>query len=245
MSSRWVRLLAAGSTLLVLAGCGAAQGDATTTVPADYYADEYGVRVGVSVSFPQDLVVTGARLLWDDQVDEVPLYPLDGTDPDRPPDTVSLEAGAEVLLEGQVVAACPEAPAQPVFEVEVRRGGRVETERLVPGDPTSFADAFEVWCGLPVVVHVTGSQHWPDGRFEVHLQISNPGPAPVAVASSRVERRDTTWNPSSVVAPAGALTSMRIEGHSLLSCSVTPPWESGDLVVDGVVTEVTGADGWC
>ena len=65
-----------------------------------YSVSEFGVRVGIRLDFPQDRLITGARMVWVGGSDEVNPWPLFGDDPNRPPETLELPAGAEVLLEG-------------------------------------------------------------------------------------------------------------------------------------------------
>ena len=199
-----------------------------TTV--EYFASEYGVRLGVRVGFSEDRRVTGARLSWEGGSDEVGLYPLDGTDPDVPPETLDLPRGVQVLLEGSVLSACPEAPSLPVFEVETVHEGEQVTERYVPREPAKFEEAFEQWCALPFIVTLARSSSAPDGDCTYTLRLHNPGPATVDVVSESVTGGGWAWEHSKTAVPAGTLGSLTIHGHG---APPQAPWESGHLLADG------------
>ncbi len=117
-----------------------------TPTTTEYFASEYGVRSGVRVGFSAIVGLTGARLLWEGGSEEVGLYPMDGTDPDVPPETLDLPQGVEVSLEGNVLAACPDTPSLPVFEVQTVHEGEEMTERYVPDEPAEFRMRRAVVC---------------------------------------------------------------------------------------------------
>ena len=166
----------------VLVGCGSASDRSSadpggvTRVSADYNAGNWGVMVGIRVAFAEDRRVTGARLTWDGGHDDIAPYPLDGTDPDAPLESIDLPAGTGVLLEGSVLAACPEAPPLPVFEVQTVVDGKKVTDRYTPDDPTLFDDAFAEWCQVPFTMTVAGSEVTPGGDYTLWLQLHNPAP---------------------------------------------------------------------
>lgn len=104
-------LLAVGLGASALTSC--VSGDATAkdsrdaaTVHADYYASEHGVRVGIKVGYSEAREVTGARLVAGDESVHAPVYPLDGTDPDVEPESVTLVPGGQVSLEGVLLVPC-------------------------------------------------------------------------------------------------------------------------------------------
>lgn len=235
--------------MTVLAGCGTGSGSSTspdeTPVQAEYYVSEYGVRVGINADFDQPREITDARLLWDDQSDEIGLYPTDGTDPGTPPDSITVKPGTPALLEGDVVAACPEAPGLPVFEVVSRHEGAEHTDRFVPDEPSGFENAFAKWCRRSVSMDVTGSTASPEGDYELRVEFSNPGPSAVEIVSESVEDGTSTWQRASVVVPAGSIKPMKILGHGPPECAARPPWETGHVRADGDIITPLADSGWC
>jgi hypothetical protein len=199
-------------------------------IASEYFASEYGVRVGVRIGFSEDRRLTGARLVWGEESEEVALYPLDGTDPEPPPKTLDLPQGVEVLLEGSVVAACPDAPALPLFEVQTVRRGEEITERYTPNEASRFVEAFQEWCGLPFMVTLTGSRKTPEGECTYWLRLHNPGPSTVVVVSEEVSGGPWVWESARAAVPAGTIGSVTIRGHG---DPPTAPWESGHLLADG------------
>ena len=168
--------------------------------------------------------------MWERGSEEVGLYPLDGTDLEPPPDTLDLPQRVQVLLEGNVLAACPKVPSLPVFEVQTVRAGEEITERYVPNDPTNFADAFDQWCELPFIVTAGRARSTPEGDSTYWLRLHNPGPSTVAVVSERVSGGRWVWDSSRAAVPAGTIGSLIIRGHG---APPVAPWESGHLLADG------------
>jgi hypothetical protein len=207
-----------------------AQGGDATPVASEYFTSEYGVQVGVRVGYAEDRRLTGARLVWEGGSDEVALYPLDGTDPEPTPETLDLPRGVQVSLEGHVLAACPEIPSLPVFEVQTVRAGTEITERYLPDDSTKFEDAFERWCELPFIVTLARSTFTPEGDCTYGLRLHNPGPSTVTVVSEQASGGDWVWESSEVEVPAGTIGSLTVRGHG---APPGPPWESGHLHADG------------
>lgn len=201
-----------------------------TPVEAEYFTSEHGIRMGIRVGFPEDRRVTSARLVWEGGVDDVALWPLDGTDPDRAPKTIDLPQGSQVLLEGYVMAACPDVPSPPVFEVQTVRAGAQTTERYVPDEPARFENAFDGWCDLPFVVTLTGLTLTPEGDCTYVLSLHNPGPDLVKVVAEEAAGEDWVWEASEVEVPAGTIGSLTLRGHG---DPPAPPWESGLLLANG------------
>ena len=162
-TSRVLGCLALLASTGVLVACGSASDRSSadpggvTRVSADYYVDESGVMVGIELAFAEDIRVTGARLTWDGGHYDISPYPMNA-DPDVPLEFLDLSAGDGVLLEGQVLAACPDQPDLPVFEVNTVVDGEKATERFTPDDPTLFADAFSDFCEVPFTVHTSRSK---------------------------------------------------------------------------------------
>ena len=249
----WVALLV--TCLGGLAACGTAtdqstdQGLDAKPKASEYFVSEYGVQVGVRVGFAEDRRLTGARLVWETGSEEVGLYPLDGTDPEPPPDTLDLPQGVKVLLEGNVLAACPDVPSLPVFEVQTVRAGEEITERYVPNEPTKFADAFDQWCELPFIVTAGRARSTPEGDCTYWLRLHNPGPSTVAVVSEGMSGGHWVWESSRAAVPAGTIGSLIIRGHG---APPRAPWESGAswptagrLPGGGAATVTASSDALC
>lgn len=245
-------LLAVGVGLSALMSCGSSTETPTasqdaTSVHADYYVSEYGVRVGIRVGYDDARTVTAARLVIGGKSQHTALYPLDGSDPDAPPKTITLERSAQVLLENSVLAACAGVPVIPVFEVDSRTNGEVWTDRFRPANVAAYRRAVAEWCARPITMNPTGSSVTPDGDYEIYVQFSNPGPDPVTVTFDRVEAGPSTWDAATVAVTGGGITEMTLHGHGPPDCAVTPPWETGHVHADGKIIrpEAEGSDGWC
>lgn len=213
-------------------------------VLAEVFASEYGVRIGIRVTFPDDRVLTDARLVWDGGSTEVTPYPLDGTDPDRPPEDLHLPAGTPALLEGTVLAPCPDTPSVLVFTVESSADGSTHVDHFRADGSDRIAHGFAAWCRRPVTLHVSGTSASPDGDYTLTVELSNPGPRSVLLRSEPSRLGRTVWESAQVVAPAGSRTALTIRGHGPPECRATPPWEGDHLRVDG--HPIRPADGdWC
>ena len=208
----------------------AAQGRDATPISSEYSVSEYGVQVAVQVGFAEDRLLTGAQLVWEGGAEEVGLYPLDGTDPEPPPETLDLPGGVQVLLEATVLAACPEVPSLPVFEVQTVRAGKQITERYVPNELMEFEDAFAQWCERPFIMTVGRARSTPEGDCTYLLRLHNPGPSTVTVVSERVSGERWVWESGRSVVPAGTIGSLIIRGHG---APPGAPWESGHVLADG------------
>ena len=244
-------LLVVGLGLGALTSCGS--GHATSTDPqevvpvhADYYAEARGVRVGIRVGFEDAREVVEARMVTGDGSVDVGLYPLDGTDPEPPPETLSLGAGDQVLLEGMVFVPCLGESRAPVFEVDSEADGSRRADRFTVANPSGYDRAVAESCDRPPTMYVRGSSATPAGEYELRVEFVNPGPDPMTVTSERVDDGTSSWQESTVVVPAGEIVPMTVHGHGPPNCAVTPPWESGHVRVDGdVITPEDGYAGWC
>ena len=243
------RLLAIGTALSVLTSCGSRNGTSSDThgatrVGAKYYGSEYGVRVGIRVGYSEAREVTGARLVTSDASADVSLYPLDGTDPDPPPESISLEPGEQVLLEGTLLVPCAGTRETPVFEVSSESDGSQQTDRFAPADTDGYHRAVATWCDRPLTMHVTRSMVTPAGVYELGVEFINPGADPVTVISARVHEGSSSWKETAVVVPAGGTAHMTIHGQGPPGCAATPPWETGHVRADGQVIRPE-SDDWC
>lgn len=245
-------LLAVGVGLSALISCGSSTATPTasqdvTSVRADYYVSEYGVLVGIRVGYDDARTVTAARLVIGDKSEDTALYPLDGSDPDVPPESIRLERGAQVLLENSVLVACAGVPEIPVYEVDSEANGVARTDRFRPENGAAYRRAVAEWCARPVTMNPVGSSVTPDGDYEIYVQFSNPGPDPVTVTFDRVEAGPSTWDAATVVVPGGGIKEVTLHGHGPPDCAVTPPWETGHVHADGKVIrpEAERSDGWC
>lgn len=218
-----------------------------TSVHADYYVSEYGVRVGIQVGYEETRTVTAARLVIGDKSEDTALYPLDGSDPDVPPESVKLERREQVLLENHLLVACTGDPEIPVYEVDSETNGVARTDRFRPDNGDAYRKAVAQWCARPFTMNPVGSSVTPDGTYEIYVQFSNPGPDPVTVTFDSVEAGPSTWDAATVIVPSGRIEEMTLHGHGPPDCAVTLPWESGHVHADGKVIqpEAGGSDAWC
>lgn len=213
-------------------------------VHADYYADDHGVMVGIRVGYEEARTMVGARMLTGDESMDISLYPLDGTDPDVPPETIALAAGDQVLLEGMVLVPCRGDSEPPVFAVDSESDGSTRTDHFAPANPVGYRRAVADTCDRPLTMHVTGSSATPDGEYELRVEFVNPGPDAVTVTSERVDDGTSRWQETAVVVAPGSVEPMTITGHGPPNCGATPPWESGHVRAgDDVVRPEYGS--WC
>lgn len=203
-------------------------------IRAEYHADEYGVTVAIKVGYPEEREVTGARLLAGDESTRASLYPLDGTDPDGQPSSITLAPDEQVSLEGALLVPCSGEHDAPVFEVVSRADGVRVTDLFQPSNADGYQQAVREWCDRSITMSVSGMRSTPQGDHELRVQFSNPGPEPVTVTSEEVDDGTSTWQAASMVVPAG-ITQLTIHGHGPSGCAAPPPWESGHVRADGEV----------
>ena len=252
---RIVRCVAATVVAVgALAGCGddsRPRGRDTTPIAdaapmaAEVFTSEYGVRVGIHVAFAEDRVLTDVRLQWAGGSTEVSPYPVDvGYDSDHPPRPVPVAAGTQVLLEGTVLAPCPDTPSTLVFQARSTGAGGPWTDRYLVDDADTLGPAFAAWCRRPPTLWATGMSETPDGASRLTVMLSNPGPEAVRLESAAVDDGDTSWGAAEVVVPAGTMTSLTIRGHGPSRCAIAPPWEDDHLLLDGRPIR-PARDDWC
>jgi hypothetical protein len=213
-------------------------------VPADFEVSEYGVRVSVRVEFPENRTIERAELRAEGGRQDVSPWPI-GWEQDRPPETVELEAGDEVILEGWIVAACPGAGRLPRFEVVSTVDGEEVVDHIAPARAADYRRAHAEWCDRPVTLSVAGSRIGPRGRIQMYLEISNPGPDSVEVRVGALTSDTTTWEAQSAVVPPGTRHPLTVRGRARQGCGATPPWTSGNFRVDGKALTPQWHDGWC
>lgn len=249
-----VRRTGAVLAALALAACGTEPSTRSGTDPvtddaqpaaARVHTSEYGVRVGIEVGFAEDRVLVDIRLTWAGGSTEASAYPLDvGYDSDHPPEPVPVAAGTHVLLEGTVLAPCPDTPSTLVFEARSTGAGGPRTDHYLVDDADTLGPAFAAWCRRSPTLWATGGSNTPDGDYRLTVALSNPGPEAVRLESAAVDDGDTSWRAAAVVAPAGTITSLTIRGHGPSRCAIAPPWEDGHLRLDGRPVR-PAVDDWC
>lgn len=238
-------LLAAGLVATALA-CGSSDPSASgvsgaTAVRAKFDVNEYGVSIEISVGFPEERTVYGARLAAGRDSVNAFLYPLDGTDPMGESERIRVGSGDRVLVEGKLFVPCSGAREVPVFQVDSRADGVAMTDLFIPEDVAGFARAVVEWCDRPFTMSVVGESATVDGDHELRLRFSNPGPESVTVTSEAVDDGTWVWQAARVFVPAGS-TQMTVIGHGPPDCVAVPPWESGHVRADGDVV-VPNPDG--
>jgi hypothetical protein len=206
-------------------------------IEAKVFADaEFGTMLGIAVAFPEDRVVTGARLLVGDQELRASTYPLDGTDPEPPPDPLPLAADVRVLVEARVPPDCDVPAGAPVFVVTSKTAnGRSRDDRYSVSNGGEFRRQAENVCRLGPVLAVAGSTERPDGSFTVGLHVTNPG-APAEVVAREWTDGKTHWRAARAEVPSGGSVTLQIHGTGD-GCSHEGPWEHGQVTLDGKVLD--------
>jgi hypothetical protein len=222
----------------VLPACGSrtasAQDDATPS-EARYYVSTFGIQIEMQVRYHEARTLTGVRLLAGGKPADAVFYPLDGSDPEPPPSTLSVTPGDVVTVDGVVQVPCTEEATLPVAEINSGAEGSTRIDRFAPDSLTDYRDAVEQWCARPFTMVVTGARTTPRGEQRLTLQLSNPKPDAVTIESRAVQGDGYAWDPTSIEVGGGRVATMTITGQSEVAreCPPTPPWETDDLLVDG------------
>lgn len=245
MRSVWLPVL---GLLVALSACGSGASSAGKRIEAQVFSDPiFGTTVGIAVDFPEDRVVTGARMRIGERNLRASVYPIDGTDPEPPPDPLPLAAGVQVSLEAGLPPDCDVPSETPVFAVSsTTKDGESRTDRYAISNAGEFRKQAEKVCRSGPQLSVNGSTEWPDGRFRIGLRVTNPGTsAGKAVSHERTMGR-TVWRAAQADVPAGGSVTLEINGTGE-GCSHDGPWMHGMITLDGVPLDppVQGADEPC
>lgn len=195
----------------------------------------FGIQVVMRLGFNEARTLTDVRLLADGKPFDAVFYPLDGSDPEPPPATVSPASGDEVTVEGIVQAPCTGDASLPVVEVESSAPGAGRTYLFTSDSTAAYRDAVEEWCARPLTMVVTGMRITPEGEQTLTLQLSNPAAEAVTVESRAVQGDGYAWDPATLEVGGGAIETLKITGRSEVAteCPPTPPWETNDVLADG------------
>ncbi|WP_027863138.1 hypothetical protein [Marmoricola sp. URHB0036] len=223
--------------LVVLAACGSvgsAPSGADRRIEAELFADPvWGTRVGIAVDFPEDRMVTGARMMVGERVLRASLYPLDGTDPEPPPDPLPIDAGVRVSVEANLPPDCNVPSATPVFVVTSKpTGGKSRIDRYMISNPGDFRNQARKVCRAGPQLSINGSTIWPDGHFRIGLLVTNPGGSG-QVVSREWTSGHTRWRSAQARVPAGGSATLEITGTGQ-GCSHDGPWAHRLITLDGV-----------
>jgi hypothetical protein len=212
----------------------------SAAVPIDFafYVDEWGLRMGISRIFGErrdfmesQLALPGGMTpasYWSERFDDV--HPS--------PDPFPVRAGEPLSVEAWVDPDCDDAQALPVFVLKSRDAlGQVRVDSYKPTDPKAYRAALAEWCAMPPSVSVSASKQWPDGRFEVTLQVFNPTSEPVTAKSAGMTIAGTVWESASTEVAPRSRGELTLRGHGD-GCSSENPWGTGHVTIDGVVQEL-------
>jgi hypothetical protein len=242
------------SLALLLGALGACGGSGTASpapdrrIESELFGDPtWGTTVDIAVDFPEDRMVTGARMVIGDRDLRASLYPLDGTDPEPPPDPLPLAAGVQVSLEADLPPECDVPSETPVFVVSSKpKGGKSRTDRYVISNADDFRKQAEKVCRSGPQLSIAGSTGWPDGRFRIRLRVTNPGTSAAHAVSHQRTSGRTVWRSAQAEVPAGGSVTLEINGTGE-GCSHDGPWMHGMVTLDGVPLDppVGGDDDPC
>jgi hypothetical protein len=239
-------VLAAGT----VAGCGTVRHPAGNThgpvevrLPMEFTSDFGAVRMGVRVDFEKDLRISAVHLLWSGESQRIGIYPLSGdADPEPAPTSMDLAAGDQVLLEGNIAPRCGEAIG-PLPTFVVRTAGRVH-QRFVPSNTAELEHTVASWCAQGPTVRSGNVTSFPDGRYRVTLEVSNPGPQAAVVTLKSSAGARGSWNAAHLSARPGRTSELVVTGRGPKECRVDAPWKDGHLFVDGRPVRLPLED-WC
>ncbi|HET9420594.1 MAG TPA: hypothetical protein VFO49_05615 [Nocardioides sp.] len=113
-------------------------------------------------------------------------------------------------------------------------------ERSAP-EPASFQ-----CCpgGMTRTMSVVDSSVTRHGGYELTLEISNPGPETMTVVVRPRPHAESRWRPTQRDVPGGAVERLTVVGRGPPGCGAIPPWETGDLLVNGAPV-VPAVESWC
>lgn len=261
MPIRRTVVLAAG-VLLSVGGCadGSGSDESTTGLPAEAphqaemstYTSEYGIRLSIARTYPEDRVLTTPSVRVGDVVGDGHLWPRDGVDHESEDlDPLSLPAGTEVLYEVTVKPDCrDDVEESPKIQFAIpgkSPGGRHVVDTLVPSNPEAYEPAFRLWCDVGVTLQAGGgSLTREDGRARVALLINNAGPHEILVEMPALSSGGATWQELAATVPAGRSVTRIVEGSGVRCDSDQEvPWADGRIIVNGKPLSVPVADAWC
>jgi hypothetical protein len=236
----WNRLLLVSVLSMGLAACGTTTDTAAPKkggLQADVFASaEFGTRLGIAVEFPEARSVTGAQLRVGDQVLRASLYPLDGTDPEPPPDPLPLAGGVRVSVEATLPPDCDVPGGAPVFVVTSKtQDGRSLEDRYPVANVREFRSTAEKMCRLGPRLRLAGSTVRTDGSFTIRLAVTNPGEA-AELVSREWTRDGARWQAARAEIPAGGSVTLKIQGTGN-GCSHEGPWEHGQVTLGGTALD--------
>ncbi len=251
-------LLAAG--LLLIGGCAGGTGAAPTTgrpvgsptpIEMSTYTSEYGIRLGIEPSYPEDRVLTSPSVNVGDLEGSGGLWPMGGVDHEGEDlDPLSLPAGTPVSYEVTVKPSCHDfeksPPIQFFLPARLPDGNEVG-DTLVPSNPEAYEPAIRLWCKVGVAVQAGGGSLGDgDEPSRVALLIGNAGPDEIEVEVPALESGGASWEELSMTVPAGRQVTKIVLGWGVrCDSSQEVPWADGRLVINGKPWREPIADVWC
>ncbi|MEI2810188.1 MAG: hypothetical protein V9F00_08295 [Nocardioides sp.] len=203
-------------------------------------ATVYGVGMTIQLTFPEDRQLTQGEVAVNGQSRPAAFWSERFDDVDPLPDPFPVAADESVLAGGTVEPECedPAAADLPVLTVTSRNlAGATLVNSYKPADPKRYRAALAEWCAMPPSVSVSASKQWPDGRFEVTLQVFNPTSEPVTAKSAGMTIAGTVWESASTEVAPRSRGELTLRGHGD-GCSSENPWGTGHVTIDGVVQEL-------
>ncbi len=237
--------------LQVQSGGGGPRPDETTTVPTEIKVrvNDTAIDFGTVVTFPEQVMVTGATLSVGEFTGIARLWPLDGRDPEDVGLKVRLPAGTPAVLEGSSRPHCDGdwSEIDVSFSVTTRgSGGSTERHQYTPHQPDALAAAMEKWCAQGPDVSAELVYLAADGYAVVDVAVTNPGPEVISVAVPAYSDDRVSWTAASTTVGPGQQVRFNIHGAQI-ACEPgeLASWEEGRLLIDGKPFDVYSAGGWC
>jgi hypothetical protein len=214
------------------------------------YTSEYGIRLGITLRYPQDRVLKSPSVTVGDLKGDGWLDPFDG--PERDGNALaplSLPAGSKVLDEATLKPACKDVQLSPPIQFSVPAtlpSGKKVVDKLVPSNPEAYEPAIRLWCKIGVAVQAGGGSSGDDGEARVALLIGNYSSEPITVEMPALSDGGATWKAVSATVPAGQKVWRTVEGSgAYCNTGQKLPWADGRILVNGKPLTVPVADVWC
>ena len=222
----------------------------TNQIKMTTYTSEYGIRLGITLRYPEDRVLTSPSVTVGDIEGAGRLDPFDGPDHDgQDLDPLSVPAGSKVLDEATIKPACKDVQLSPPIQFSIPAtfsGGKEVVDVLVPSNPEAYEPAIRLWCKIGVAVQAGGGSMGDDGEARVALLIGNYSSDDITVEMPALSAGGTTWKAVSVTVPAGQKVMREVEGSGAhCGRGQKLPWADGRILVNGTPLSTPVADVWC
>ena len=178
---------------------------------------KFGFGPQFEIAFDDDRSIVAASVSQDGRRSKVSFSPLFGPDEgELPPLPLSVPAGERVSAYSEVFPRCAaEVGPLPRLELTTRSAsGGADTQTFVMKDSAGWTTAVEAWCARGPRLGAYGFTRWPDGSYEIVVQLRNPGPRALRVEADHGRAGGGTWQLDAFTVEARAKGELVIRGQA-------------------------------